>query len=156
MTAHYPKLRIPTASVTATLLETVAPPGRWRGRGREMWDRKQQASDPRESQPHRPWPRLWLSTGDAAGGRRRWCLGPTPGAHLPWTPAARQEHGNQRGLLCPRKWPGSPLLDITWQRAFTDLKFNKMSLSSFCPLKEEKITFKNYHAIFSILKWLKV
>jgi hypothetical protein len=51
MTAHYPRLRIPTASVTATLLEIVAPPGRW-----EAWGdmrpktagqtQAEQASDP--------------------------------------------------------------------------------------------------------------
>lgn len=39
MTAHYLKLRIPTASVTATLLETVTPParlGKPQGRKSEM------------------------------------------------------------------------------------------------------------------------
>lgn len=53
MTAHYPKLGIPTASVTVTLLDSCS---HWKIR-----DIKQQAIDPRSYEPHRPLPRLRLN-----------------------------------------------------------------------------------------------
>lgn len=91
MTAHYPKLRVPTASVTDTLLEIVISLRRWRGMGgRYERDTKQQATDLRHSQPHSP---------------------------MPWNPLNKEGNCFRERQVRPRDGAGPQSLAISWTKA---------------------------------------
>lgn len=100
MTAHYPKLRIPTASVTDTLLETVISLRRWRGMGGRCGTPSSRQQTPGgRSQPHRPGPQLPLNRrgllqGEAGEAQSwHWAQSLT----VPWTQAASPPSPPQPG-----------------------------------------------------------
>lgn len=68
MTAHYPKLRIPTASVTDTLLEIVISLRRWRGMGGRCETQSSRQQTPGVLSPTGPGPGSHITGGELLQG----------------------------------------------------------------------------------------